>query len=215
MLLWRRFNILTSFQRPYNVLRTSCVGWKPIQHHNIRTANIIHQPFSLLHIVGNILHFSLFPTLSLLTLIRFLSPKNACSHQITSSSPSNSTMSMSRSFAKILNVILFPTQPTHDVRTTSYGRWNDVKTLKRRRYNVVLTSVANDFLFMIRLIQIGIFVAKIKYMPISHWYVSLKNFFFFFDVYAFYFVLSCTMTSCIRNAKDAGSFCSKGFLIQC
>ena len=32
------------------------------------------------------------------------------------------------------------TKPAHDVRKTLYGRWNDVKTLKRRRNNVVLTS---------------------------------------------------------------------------
>ena len=31
-------------------------------------------------------------------------------------------------------------QPAHDVRTTLYGRWNDVKTLKRRCNDVVLTS---------------------------------------------------------------------------
>ena len=34
------------------------------------------------------------------------------------------------------------TQPAHDVRTTLYGRCYDVKTLKRRPYNVVLTSCA-------------------------------------------------------------------------
>ena len=31
-------------------------------------------------------------------------------------------------------------QSVHDVITTLYGRWNDVKTLKRRRNNIVLTS---------------------------------------------------------------------------
>ena len=35
------------------------------------------------------------------------------------------------------------TQLAHDVRTTLYGRWNDVKTLKRRRSNVVLTLCAS------------------------------------------------------------------------
>ena len=34
----------------------------------------------------------------------------------------------------------YPSQPAHDVRTTLYGRWNDVKTWKRRLNNVVLTS---------------------------------------------------------------------------
>ena len=33
-------------------------------------------------------------------------------------------------------------QPVHDVRTTLYGRWYDVKTLKRSPYNVVRTSCA-------------------------------------------------------------------------
>ena len=28
----------------------------------------------------------------------------------------------------------------HDVRTTLYSRWNDIKRLKRRRNNAVLTS---------------------------------------------------------------------------
>ena len=34
-------------------------------------------------------------------------------------------------------------QPAHNVWTTLHGRWNDVRTLKRRRNNVVLTSCAN------------------------------------------------------------------------
>ena len=34
------------------------------------------------------------------------------------------------------------TRPAHDVETTLYGRCNDVKRLKRRRNNVVLTSGA-------------------------------------------------------------------------
>ena len=32
------------------------------------------------------------------------------------------------------------TQLEHDVITTLYGRWYDIKTLKRRPYNVVMTS---------------------------------------------------------------------------
>ena len=36
----------------------------------------------------------------------------------------------------------FSTQLAYDVRTTLYGRWYDVKALKRHPYNVVLTSFA-------------------------------------------------------------------------
>ena len=37
-----------------------------------------------------------------------------------------------------------PSQPAHNIEATLYGRWNDVKTLKRRRNNVVLTSCADN-----------------------------------------------------------------------
>ena len=45
---------------------------------------------------------------------------------------------------KGINILLFSilTQQAHDVRTTLHGRCYDVKTLKWRRYNVVLTSCA-------------------------------------------------------------------------
>ena len=43
---------------------------------------------------------------------------------------------------KIWNNFSISTQPAHDVRTTFYRRYNDVKTLKQRRNNVVLTSCA-------------------------------------------------------------------------
>ena len=39
-------------------------------------------------------------------------------------------------------ILFFNTQPAHDIRTTLYRRCYDVKALKRRRYNVVLTSCA-------------------------------------------------------------------------
>ena len=40
------------------------------------------------------------------------------------------------------NILLFVTnQPTHDVRTTLYGRCYDVKMLKQRRYNVIFGVV--------------------------------------------------------------------------
>ena len=41
----------------------------------------------------------------------------------------------------IFCVRIILSQPAHDVETTLYGRWNDIKTLKRRRENDVLTSV--------------------------------------------------------------------------
>ena len=41
-----------------------------------------------------------------------------------------------------MKILLCTFQPAHNVKTTLYGRWNDVKTLKRRPYNVVLTSCA-------------------------------------------------------------------------
>ena len=39
-------------------------------------------------------------------------------------------------------VLYIVTQPEHDISTTLYGRCYDIKTRKRRRYNVVLTSCA-------------------------------------------------------------------------
>ena len=39
------------------------------------------------------------------------------------------------------------TQLAHDVRTTMYGRWSDVETLKRRRNSVALTSCAGLIAF--------------------------------------------------------------------
>ena len=44
------------------------------------------------------------------------------------------------------DVVTKNTQPTYDVRTTLHGRWNDVKTLKWRWNNVVLTSYGTRYL---------------------------------------------------------------------
>ena len=40
---------------------------------------------------------------------------------------------------RTISIIITRTMPAHDVRTTLYGRCCDIKTLKRCRYNVVLT----------------------------------------------------------------------------
>ena len=46
-------------------------------------------------------------------------------------------------FKKVSWTVYDHTQPTHDVKTTLYERCYNVKTIKRRPHNVVLTSCAD------------------------------------------------------------------------
>ena len=63
--------------------------------------------------------------------------------------------------SKMKLLLFIASQPAHDVWTTLYGRWNDVKTLKWRCNNVVLASCVNcDTQFSSQaynLVQFGMF----------------------------------------------------------